>query len=137
ALRQNPSFNYSLLYAQAILHHPVFEAMIYSGGVRVRGDYSSRGKQFIEKIPVRMVDIEDTNDREKYDRIVQLVQQLIAVIAKLSQAKLPAEKKTLERLSDLLKSQINEVVSALYGIGEEDLRLIEDLRKIKESSERG
>src|SRR5579885_2456530 len=140
ALRQEPAFNYSLFYVQAILHHPVFEAMIYSGSVRVRGDYSSRGKQFIADIPIRMIDFESKSDRERYNRIVALVQQLISVTDNLSQAKLPKVRIPLERQLDLLKRQINELIEELYGMEEDDLRLVEDLKKMNESldsNERG
>lgn len=140
ALRQEPTFNYSLFYAQAILHHPVFEAMIYSGSVRVRGDYSSRGKRYIEDIPIRAIDSENKSDCEKYERIIALVQQLITVTAKLSGAKLPKVRIPLERQSHLLKKQINDLITDLYEIGEDDLRLVEDLKKMNDaldSSEKG
>jgi type I restriction-modification system DNA methylase subunit len=130
ALRQEPSYSYSLFYVQAILHHPVFEAMIYSGAVRVRGDYSSRGKQFIADIPIRRIDFESKGDRKRYERVIELVQQLIAVTAQLSAAKLPRARQLLERQSNLLKRQINERITELYGIGEDDLRLVEDLKKM-------
>jgi type I restriction-modification system DNA methylase subunit len=135
ALRQRPSSNYSLFYAQAILHHPVFEAMIYSGSVRVRGDYSSHGKQFIANIPVRIIDSENKSDCERYNRIVILVQQLISVIDNLSQAKLPRFRIPLERQSNLLKGQINELVEELYGIRGDDLRLAEDMKRMNEASD--
>ncbi len=140
ALRQKSTFNYSLFYVQAILHHPLFEAMINSGSVHVRGNYSSRGKQFIANIPIRMIDGESMSDRERYERIVALVQQCITVTDNLSRAKIPGVKKTLERQSDLLKRQMNKLVEELYGIGEDDMRLVEDLKKTNEptdSSERG
>jgi len=140
ALRQEPSFDYSLFYVQAILHHPVFEAMIYSGSVRFRGDYSSRGKQYIADIPVRMIDRTNKSDCDRYSRIVMLVQQLILVTDNLSQSRLPKGRIPLERQSNLLKRQINELVNELYEIGEDDIRLIENLKKNNEiavASERG
>lgn len=132
ALRQNSAYNYSLFYVQAILHHPLFEAMINSGSVHVRGNYSSRGKQFIANVPIRMIDSEKKSDRERYDRIVALVQQCIAVTDNLSRAKIPGIKTTLERQSELIKSQMNKLIEELYGIEADDMRLIEELKKMNE-----
>jgi hypothetical protein len=140
ALRQQSASNYSLFYVLAILHHPLFEAMINSGSVHVRGNYSSRGKQFIADLPIRMIDSEKKSDCERHGRIVALVQQCIAVTDNLSQAKIPGAKKTLKRQSDLLKRQINQLIEELYEIGEGDMQLIEDLRQTSEpadSSEEG
>ena len=136
ALRQKSPFNYSLFYVQAILHHPLFDAMINSGSVHV-SDYSSRGKQFIANIPIRMIDGECMSDRERYDRVIALVQQCIVVTDNLSQAKIPGVKKTLERQSDLLKKQINKLLEELYEIGEDDIQLIEDWKKTNEPADSG
>ncbi|HEY1349395.1 MAG TPA: DNA methyltransferase [Ktedonobacteraceae bacterium] len=140
ALRQKPASRYSPFYVLAILHHPVFEAMIYSGSVRVRGNYSSRGKQYIEGIPMRAIDFENKGDCEKYERILTLVQQRITVTATLLGAKLPKIRIPLERQSHLLKKQTNDLITELYAIGVDDLRLVEVLKKMHEaadSSEKG
>ncbi|MEO7021157.1 MAG: DNA methyltransferase [Ktedonobacteraceae bacterium] len=140
ALRQERTSQYALFYVQAILHHPVFEAMIHSGSVRVRGDYSSRGKQFIADIPIKMIDFENKNEHEVYSRIVLLVQQLNTLTNAFTQAKLPKVKIPLERQLHLLRKQVNELINTLYIIGEDDLRWIEEFSKTNEffdSNEKG
>lgn len=114
--------------------------MISSGSVRVRGDYSSRGKQFIADIPLKIIDFDNKNESEIYTRIVTLVQQINTLTNAFMQAKLPKVKTPLGRQLYLLRTQVNELINKLYIISEDNLKLMEEYNKINElldSSEKG
>lgn len=89
ALRQKQSAAVSLFYILAILSHPVFDAMVQAGASQFRGNYCSYGKQFIENIPIKEIHFDQPDDKDIYQRIVELVQQLLRVNDALDSATLP------------------------------------------------
>ena len=70
-----PNANYSIYYLMGILSHPVLESMIKSRASEFKGKYYSHGKQFIENIPVKVIDFEDKDQVAVYNRIIVLVQR--------------------------------------------------------------
>lgn len=127
ALRQRRAPALSLYYLLAILAHPVFDMMVQVRASQFRGGYSSYGKQFIQNIPIREIDFARARDKTLYERVVQLVQQLIKVTDAIASANLPKAKIPLTRQAEMLKKQIDQLIEELYGIGDDDMKLVRDL----------
>jgi hypothetical protein len=68
---------YSPLYILGILYHPVFEAMVKAGASEFQGAYYSHGKQFIENIPIRKIDLRIIVRERNMMKLQKTVQQLI------------------------------------------------------------
>ena len=118
-IRSKPESTFSNNYLLAILHHPLCEAMVRTNTSSFRGGYYSHGKQFIEDLPVPA-----SNNAEKII-IEELVNNLIATNDAAKAARTPNQRNLQERNAAALRNQIEERVSALFGLSQEDLLIIE------------
>jgi hypothetical protein len=116
--------DYSLLYFLGILSHPLFENMVKAGASEFRGAYYSHGKQFIENIPIRQVDLDNSSEKESYTTIVRLVESLIKTKAQLKSAAYGSKRTVLQRKADTLFDQLIQTINLLYGISEEEFSLV-------------
>ena len=123
-LRPLPETALSIHYLQAVLSHPVIEAMVQARGSAFRGGYRSHGKQFVKDLPIRPIDFTDAEDRARHDRIVNLVQSLIQATERIATATIPERRRQAERQARRLRRTVEQAVGALYGLTEADLRAV-------------
>ncbi|MFU8845079.1 MAG: Eco57I restriction-modification methylase domain-containing protein, partial [Bacteroidales bacterium] len=115
---------YSLLYFLGILSHPLFENMVKAGASEFRGAYYSHGKQFIENIPIRKIDFENASEKERYTGINKLVESLIKTKSQLKSAPYGSKRTVYQRKADTLMDQLIQNINLLYGISEEEFRMV-------------
>lgn len=127
-LRPLPDTELSIFYLQAILSHPVFEAMVKSVASTFRGGYKSHGKQFVQSLPIRQIDFTNHDEKPSHDNIVTSVQQLIQATEALKTATLPHQQQTLRTQARILKQRIDRLIEQLYGIDAADLQTIPELQ---------
>ena len=119
-----PTSTYSLYYILAILSHPLWEAMIKAGASEFRGGYYSHGRQFMASLPIRRIDFSNGAERKIHDEIAQAARQLVATQLARDSAKTPAQRDVLSRKVTLLSDRMGKQVNALYGITDEEVRLV-------------
>lgn len=117
----------SLFYIQAILHHPVIDAMV-EGSV-FRGGYISHGKQYVAKLPIRTIDFESTKEVATYRRVVALAQELNVVACRAATANTLQKKVENLRRSTFLKNTMFRLIEALYDISKDDLKLVQEINE--------
>lgn len=118
----------SIFFLQAILCHPVVEAMIRSSSSAFRGGYYSHGKQFIEGLPVPDVNLNDPQQKQMHDRIVEAVTKLIANSESRKAEKTPKAQKVFDRQRTMLLDHLMGMVNALYVIMPEDIEIAKSVR---------
>lgn len=118
----------SLRFLQAILCHPVIEGMIRAISSSFQGGYYSHGKQFIDKLPIPVIDFKKPAEKAKHDRIVELVAELDAVSAALLKATTPREREVLERQKRALRVEVEGQVGALLGVVAQDLETVKTVQ---------
>ena len=60
-----------------------------------------------------------------HDRMVQLVEQMLALHKQLAAAKAPHDRTVLQAQIDATDRQIDRLVYDLYGLTEEEIRIVE------------
>lgn len=116
--------DYSLLYFLGILSHPLFENMVKAGASEFIGAYYSHGKQFIENLPIRLIDFENESEKEQYDRIIKTVKNLIQTKAEYKNGAYGAKRTVLKRKMDTLYNQLIQYINQLYGLSDEDFEIV-------------
>ncbi len=81
--------------------------------------------QYLEGFPVRMVDLSDSVDKALHDQVVSLVERMLATKGELNKAKTESETTRLERECEALERQIDQAVYELYGLTEEEIKVVE------------
>jgi hypothetical protein len=90
-----------------------------------RGGWLSANRQFIEQLPIRPIDLADPADRERHDRMVALVEEMLALHRQLAAARTDHEQTNLKRQIDATDRRIDRLVYDLYNLTEDEIRIVE------------
>jgi adenine-specific DNA-methyltransferase len=66
-----------------------------------------------------------TPDKSRHDRTVEMVEQMLALHEQLASAKTEHEKTAIQRQIDATDKQIDQLVYELYGLTEEEIKIVE------------
>ena len=94
-----------------------------------RGGWITCTKQYFGELPIRIIDFSNKADKSRHDQMVSLVEQMLAFHQRLAAAKTPPEKTSLERQITATDTQIDRLVYKLYGLTEDEIKLVEDSAK--------
>lgn len=75
--------------------------------------------------PIRTIDFEAPDDRKRHERMVALVERMLELHRRLPEAATAHEKTLLQREIDATDRQIDRLVYDLYGLTEEEIRIVE------------
>jgi hypothetical protein len=117
------------LYLLGILNSKLI-FFFYKRIASVLGDADKGGRlrwifQDVVKIPIRTINLSDPVDKARHDRMVALVTQMLDLNKKLQDAKLEHEKTLLSRQVAVTDAVIDKLVYELYGLTEEEIRIVE------------
>jgi TaqI-like C-terminal specificity domain len=116
---------HSLHYLQGLLTSKLLDAFLHSVSSPFRGGYWSYGKRFIEQIPIRTINFSNPTDKALHDRLVELVERMLSLYKRLTDAKMPRDKTMLQQQIEATDKQIDRLVYELYGLTEEEIRTVE------------
>jgi type I restriction-modification system DNA methylase subunit len=103
-------------------------------GIRA-GEYRYRLiYQYMEKVPIRVIDKSNASDNEKHDRIVHLVTRTLDLHRQRAAARTPQEQNNLDRQIESTDREIDRLVYELYGLTEKEIRIVEGTEPIAEQS---
>ncbi|MEN6488210.1 MAG: N-6 DNA methylase [Smithella sp.] len=77
------------------------------------------------KLPIRSIDFSNHGDKQMHDRMVQLVEQMLALNKQLPEAKTSHEQIIIQRQIDATDRQIDKMVYELYGLTPEEIAVVE------------
>lgn len=105
-------------YFLAILNSPIASFFISKTSIYLSGGFYASNKQFAGNIPIKRVDFSNRQEKELYDKIVNLVslirEQYVKNVSGLE-----------DRQFNALQSNINKLVYDLYKISKEEQEVIE------------
>ena len=79
----------------------------------------------LAEFPICTIDFSNKADVEKHDRMVALVESMLDLHKKVQAAKTPDEKTRIERQIAATDKQIDSLVYDLYGLTEEEIKIVE------------
>jgi adenine-specific DNA-methyltransferase len=83
----------------------------------------------LSKLPIKEIDLKNEIEKKLYDDVVRFVDQILTAKKQLQQAKTESDKNYLERKCATLDNQIDEIVYQLYGLAEEEIKIVEGNEK--------
>jgi hypothetical protein len=90
-----------------------------------RGGYFAVNKQAIERLPFRPINFNEAQDKTRHNKIVSLVDQMLSLNKQLPATKTDHEKTAIQRQINAVDQQIDQVIYALYGLNEDEIKLVE------------
>jgi hypothetical protein len=91
----------------------------------VRGGYFRYKTNYIKELPIPLFKETELN----YNRMIEFVDQMLTTKKQLQQAKTESNKNYLQRKCEAIDKQIDQLVYELYGLTEEEIRIVEENAK--------
>lgn len=80
--------------------------------------------RYLKIVPLRTINFSNAADKAAHDRMVSLVEQMLALHRQLASARTPHEQTALERQIAATDAQIDRLVYQLYGLTEEEIEIV-------------
>jgi len=114
-----------LQYLLAILNSRLMRWYFPHVSAPFRGGWRSANRQFLSLLPIRPIDFSDKSGKAKHDRLVKLVDSMLALHKHLAAAKSARQKEVVQRQIDATDAEIDRLVYDLYGLTEEEIAIVE------------
>jgi len=86
-------------------------------------------KVHLDAIPIRTINFDDPADVARHDKMVALVERMLALHRKLAAVTLLSDKQLYQRQIEATDRQIDRLVYELYGLTEKEIEIVEDATK--------
>ncbi|MEK7073132.1 MAG: N-6 DNA methylase [Patescibacteria group bacterium] len=86
-------------------------------------------KNALLSLPIREIDFKIPEDKEEYEKIQKLVSLDLSLNKRFASSKSEAEQAALKRQIDATDQQIDQLVYKLYGLTNEEIRIVEEATK--------
>ncbi len=83
-------------------------------------------KHHVEQLPIHTIDFSDPEDVARHDRMVELVERMLSLHERLAGARIERERTVIGHKIAATDRQIDRLVYELYGLTEEEIRIVEE-----------
>ncbi|MBN4065883.1 hypothetical protein JYT51_00955, partial [Candidatus Amoebophilus asiaticus] len=120
----NDKTDLNIKYVLAILNTTLINW--YYGFIgKPKGDSREYFNEPLGKIPIKEIDFSNQSEKATHDQIVKLVDNLLKLNKELQKTKLETQRNQLQRAIDHSERKIDELVYGLYGLSEEEIKIVE------------
>jgi hypothetical protein len=123
-----PEVGCSPLFILGLLNSKPLDWYLHRISSPFRGGYRAYNRQYIAQLPIRLPNMSDATDKERHDGLVALVERMLALHERLA-AKggvQDEERAAIVREIERTDREIDELVYDLYGLTQEERRLVEE-----------
>ena len=116
-------------YVLGLLNSKLLFYYLHSISNVFRGGWITCTKQYVGRLPIRLVDISDPGDKARHDKMVELVERILELNKQKHSGKLaPSQVDRIDREIASTDAEIDKMVYELYGITDEEKEVIEGRR---------
>lgn len=112
-------------YILALLNSSVLDFYLKRISTTMRGGFFRYFTQFIGRLPIRRIDFSNPAEKTDHDQLVSLVDQIMTLHRQSATAKSPLDKEALDRQLHAASREIDRLVYELYGLTEEEIKIVE------------
>ncbi|MEI7728790.1 MAG: N-6 DNA methylase [Verrucomicrobiota bacterium] len=120
---------HDLRYLTGLLNSKLLAWFFPNVSAPFRGGWMSANRQFLSQLPFRKIDFATPTDKAHHDKLVGLVDKMLALTPKLRAARTDAERASLQNAVTATDQQIDALVYELYGLTPEEIALVEGSEK--------
>ncbi len=123
--RIKTGFSIKERFVLGVLHSACFQFLyqIYSQGEQRVIPQIKAAKLY--SLPFPTIDISHSVEKASHDRMVELVDQMLELHKQIASAKTDHDKTTIQRQIDATDLQIDQLVYELYGLTEDEIKIVE------------
>jgi len=112
-------------YLLGILNSRLMRFILQHVCDKVQGGFYRLKIIYIEQLPIRTIDFNNPPEKTVHDKLVSLVDRMLDLHKKKAALPLSAEREKIEREIAVTDEKIDEIVFGLYGITDEERKIIE------------
>ena len=116
-------------YFLGVVNSKIMWWFLSNTGNVLRGGYFRFKTNYLKPFPIRTIDFSDPADKARHDKMVALVERMLALHKQLADVKTDHEKTLVERQIEATDRQIDTLVYELYGLTEEEIGIVEGAEK--------
>jgi hypothetical protein len=94
-----------------------------------RGGWITCTKQYFGELPIHTIDFSKPADKARHDKLVALVEQMLAAQPQLARAQSDKDKDFYANKCAALDRQIDTLVYELYGLTPDEIKIVEGMAK--------
>jgi type I restriction-modification system DNA methylase subunit len=118
----------SLEYLCALLNSRLLDFYFKRVSTTFHGGYFAANKQYIEQLPIRLINFSNRADKARHDRVLVLVERMLELNKKKHSGKLaPSQLDRLDREIAATDAEIDDLVYELYGITDQERKVIKEV----------
>jgi len=118
--------NQKLEYVLAILNSKIMRWYFPFISEPFRGCWLSANKQFLSKLPFHLINFDDNKEVKIHETVISLTKTILKLHKVLESVKTPNSKQNIQRQIDATDKQIDKLVYELYGLTEDEIKIVED-----------
>lgn len=90
----------------------------------------------LANLPIRTLNLSKSTEKAQYDRLIVLVDKMMGLMPSLRVARTESERAMLQNAVDATNHQINQLIFELYGLSEDEIKIVEAATKPKDKSKK-
>lgn len=114
------------LYLLGILNSSLIRLFIHSVCTDLQGNSYNFSVAFVGRTPIYIIDFSNPRDVEIHNKMVPLVEKMLDLHKRLDFSMTEHEKTMLSQQIEFTDHQIDTLVYELYGLTEEEIKIVED-----------
>ncbi|MCX5656523.1 MAG: Eco57I restriction-modification methylase domain-containing protein [Planctomycetota bacterium] len=122
-----PTTKESPKYVLGLLNSAVLDFYLKRVSTTMRGGFFRYFTQFIEQLPIRPINFNDPVDKAAHDRMVKLVDSMLALHKQHASAKSETQRDAIQRQIQATDAEIDRLVYHLYGLTKDEIAIVEEV----------
>ena len=112
-------------YLLGILNSALMTFFYRNSFAAYRGGYLRFFTQYLEKLPIRTIDFSSPSEKAIHEKLIFIVERMLDLHKKKAALPPSAEREKIEREIAVTDEKIDEIVYGLYGITDEERKIVE------------
>jgi len=113
-------------YLLSILNSSLWTFIFSRTSSEIRGGFYRWKRQYMWNLPICTIDFNNASEKAIHDKLVSLVDRMLELHKKKASLPPSAEREKIEREIAITDEKTDEIVYELYGITEEEKKIIDD-----------
>ncbi len=118
--KPNPKFVLGIINSRLLSY-----LYVNTSAIATKDDFRQTTLAELRRLPIPFPDFEKRADKSRHDRLVGLVDKMMALMPKLRAAKTDSERQTLQNAVTATDQQIDALVYELYGLSDQEKAMVE------------
>ena len=118
----------NLKFILGILNSSLSNYLLKSNPFSKKDTFPQIRLHWLKSLPIRTIDFSNPTEKAQHDKLVALVDSMLELQEKYHDARMERDKELYERQIKVVDAQIDQLVYDLYGLTEEEVKVVEGER---------